>query len=217
MASRGVRAERVAADWRLLLNPAELKRFRPWNVKLLPLLRQLAEVIRGLSVTLSQAGVAIYTAAVIHREKSERIDEQERERHIERPDLLVPPPIEIPLRGEVLTLTLLDVVRELMGVLEKMSAGAQSAKFEQINVDIKVDDYLVKIEEEFEEFLRELMALLSRAPEFPLEELVRGLNRAAAVKRIILLLFAAMRGYVDVFQDELTGKVLVRAVSGVAA
>jgi hypothetical protein len=33
----------------------------------------------------------------------------------------VPPPIEIPLRGDVLTLTLLDVVRELMGVLEKIS------------------------------------------------------------------------------------------------
>jgi hypothetical protein len=70
---------------------------------------------------LSQAGVAIYTAAVIHREKSERIDEQEQTKRFERPDLLVPPPIEIPLRGDVLTLTLLDVVRELMGFLEKIS------------------------------------------------------------------------------------------------
>jgi chromatin segregation and condensation protein Rec8/ScpA/Scc1 (kleisin family) len=214
--SRGSRAERAVTDWRLLLNPAELKRFRPWSVKLIPLLRQLAEVVRGLSITLSQAGVAIYTAAVIHREKSERIDEQEQTRRFERPDLLVPPPIEIPLRGDVLTLTLLDVVRELMGVLEKMSGGPQSGKFEQINVDIKLDDYLVKIEEEFGEFLEELMALLSSSPEFPLEELIRGLSRLEAVKRIILLLFAASRGYVDVLQDELTGKVIVRAVNAVA-
>jgi chromatin segregation and condensation protein Rec8/ScpA/Scc1 (kleisin family) len=215
--SRGSRAERAITDWRLLLNPAELRRFRPWSVKLIPLIRQLAEVVRGLSITLSQAGVAIYTAAVIHREKSERIDEQEQTRRFERPDLLVPPPIEIPLRGDVLTLTLLDVVRELMGVLEKMSGGPQSGKFEQINVDIKLDDYLVKIEEEFGEFLEELMALLSSSPEFPLEELIRGLSRLEAVKRIILLLFAASRGYVDVLQDELTGKVIVRAVNGVAA
>jgi hypothetical protein len=129
----------------------------------------------------------------------------------------VPPPIEIPLRGDVLTLTLLDVVRELMGVLEKMSGGPQSGKFEQINVDIKLDDYLVKIEEEFGEFLEELMALLSSSPEFPLEELIRGLRRLEAVKRIILLLFAASRGYVDVLQDELTGRVIVRAVSAVEA
>jgi chromatin segregation and condensation protein Rec8/ScpA/Scc1 (kleisin family) len=215
--SRGSRAERAVTDWRLLLNPAELRRFRPWSVKLIPLIRQLAEVVRGLSITLSQAGVAIYTAAVIHREKSERIDEQEQTRRFERPDLFVPPPIEIPLRGDVLTLTLLDVVRELMGVLEKMSGGPQSGKFEQINVDIKLDDYLVKIEEEFGEFLEELMALLSSSPEFPLEELIRGLSRLEAVKRIILLLFAASRGYVDVLQDELTGKVIVRAVNAVAA
>jgi chromatin segregation and condensation protein Rec8/ScpA/Scc1 (kleisin family) len=215
--SRGSRAERAVTDWRLLLNPAELRRFRPWSVKLIPLIRQLAEVVRGLSITLSQAGVAVYTAAVIHREKSERIDEQEQTRRFERPDLLVPPPIEIPLRGDVLTLTLLDVVRELMGVLEKMSGGPQSGKFEQINVDIKLDDYLVKIEEEFGEFLEELMALLSSSPEFPLEELIRGLSRLEAVKRIILLLFAASRGYVDVLQDELTGKVIVRAVNAVAA
>jgi chromatin segregation and condensation protein Rec8/ScpA/Scc1 (kleisin family) len=215
--SRGSRAERVVTDWRLLLNPAELRRFRPWSVKLIPLIRQLAEVVRGLSITLSQAGVAVYTAAVIHREKSERIDEQEQTRRFERPDLLVPPPIEIPLRGDVLTLTLLDVVRELMGVLEKMSGGPRSGKFEQINVDIKLDDYLVKIEEEFGEFLEELMALLSFSPEFPLEELIRGLSRLEAIKRIILLLFAASRGYVDVFQDELTGKVIVRAVNAVAA
>jgi chromatin segregation and condensation protein Rec8/ScpA/Scc1 (kleisin family) len=215
--SRGSRAERAVTDWRLLLNPAELRRFRPWSVKLIPLIRQLAEVVRGLSITLSQAGVAIYTAAVIHREKSERIDEQEQARRFERPDLLVPPPIEIPLRGDVLTLTLLDVVRELMGVLEKMSGGPQSGKFEQINVDIKLDDYLVKIEEEFGEFLEELMALLSSSPEFPLEELIRGLSRHEAVKRVILLLFAASRGYVDVLQDELTGRVIVRAVSAVAA
>ena len=215
--SRGSRAERAVTDWRLLLNPAELRRFGPWSVKLIPLIRQLAEVVRGLSITLSQAGVAIYTAAVIHREKSERIDEQEQTRRFERPDLFVPPPIEIPLRGDVLTLTLLDVVRELMGVLEKMSGGTQSGKFEQINVDIKLDDYLVKIEEEFGEFLEELMALLSSSPEFPLEELIRGLSRLEAVKRIILLLFAASRGYVDVLQDELTGKVIVRAVNAVAA
>jgi chromatin segregation and condensation protein Rec8/ScpA/Scc1 (kleisin family) len=215
--SRGSRAERAVTDWRLLLNPAELRRFRPWSVKLIPLIRQLAEVVRGLSITLSQAGVAIYTAAVIHREKSERIDEQEQTRRFERPDLFVPPPIEIPLRGDVLTLTLLDVVRELMGVLEKMSGGPQSGKFEQINVDIKLDDYLVKIEEEFGEFLEELMALLFSSPEFPLEELIRGLRRLEAVKRIILLLFAASRGYVDVLQDELTGKVIVRAVNAVAA
>ena len=215
--SRGSRAERAVTDWRLLLNPAELRRFRPWSVKLVPLIRQLAEVVRGLSITLSQAGVAVYTAAVIHREKSERIDEQEQTKRFERPDLLVPPPIEIPLRGDVLTLTLLDVVRELMGVLEKMSGGPQSGKFEQINVDIKLDDYLVKIEEEFGEFLEELMALLSSSPEFPLEELIRGLGRLEAVKRIILLLLAASRGYVDVLQDELTGKVIVRAVNAVAA
>ncbi len=211
------RAERSLNDWHLLLNPAELRRLRPWSVRLVPLIRQLAEVVRGLSITLSQAGVAIYTAAIIHREKSERIDEEEQVRRFERPDLVVPPPVEIPLRGDVLTLTLLDVVRELMGVLEKMSGGPQSGKFEQINVDIKIDEYLLKIEEEFGEFLRELMALLSKSPEFPLEELIRGLGRHEAVKRIILLLFAASRGYVDVLQDDLTGRVIVRAVSAVAA
>jgi hypothetical protein len=52
--SRGSRAERAVTDWRLLLNPAELRRFRPWSVKLTPLIRQLAEVVRGLSITLSQ-------------------------------------------------------------------------------------------------------------------------------------------------------------------
>ncbi|MEN3047957.1 MAG: hypothetical protein ABDH63_04150 [Candidatus Caldarchaeales archaeon] len=206
---RGRREPVEELGWRVLLNPAALKRLDPWRLRLVPMLREFAAAFRSSEVTFGHAGVVVLSASTVHREKSERLDAEAERPKPERPDLVVPPPIEIPLRGDVISATLLDVVRALRSVLERMH-GERTGKFEQINVDIKLDDYLIRIEEEFESFVRELEEFFSGREVASLLELISGLDRLSAVKRIILLLFAANRGYVDLIQDESGNEVLVR-------
>ncbi|MCS7117258.1 MAG: hypothetical protein NZ957_00505 [Thaumarchaeota archaeon] len=195
--------------WKVLLNPAAVKRVDPWRLRLIPLLQQFAAAFRSTEVTFTHAGIVVLNASTVHREKSERLEVEEERPRPERPDLIVPPPVELPIRGDVLSATLLDIVKALRIVLERMHSE-RSSKFEQINVDIKLDDYLIRIEEEFNAFIQELTEYFADRELMTLVELIRGLDRLTAVKRIILLLFAANRGYVDLIQDESGNGVLVR-------
>lgn len=206
---RGRRDVVEELGWRVLLNPAAVKRLDPWSLRLVPMLREFAAAFRSSEVNFGHAGIVVLSASTVHREKSERLEVEEERTRPERPDLVVPPPIEIPLRGDVISATLLDVVRALRSVLERMQ-GERVGKFEQINVDVKLDDYLIRIEEEFESFVKELEEFFSGREVASLLELISGLDRLSAVKRIILLLFAASRGYVDLVQEEGSLDVLVR-------
>ncbi|MCS7094662.1 MAG: hypothetical protein NZ988_02470 [Thaumarchaeota archaeon] len=205
---RGSRGSNEELEWKVLLNPTAFKRLDPWKVKLVPLLRQFSAAFRSTEVTFTHAGIVVLTASTVHREKSERLEVEEERPKLERPDLIVPPPLELPVRGDVISATLLDVVKALRTVLVKMQSD-NSSKFEQINVDIKLDDYLIRIEEEFNAFVQELAEFFADKQLAPLLALIEGLDRLTAVKRIILLLFAASRGYVDLIQEESDGRVLV--------
>lgn len=209
-----------STDWRILLDVTRIDRVDPWRVDLLRLLREMEREVEADAVNIVYAGVALFSAALIHRIKSERIlvwDRPPEPR--ERPVLVVPPPIDVPVKSSVVAATLMDVVESLRRVLLSISRQEQRGSIiDQINTDIKIDDYLLKIEEQVEEFIEMLETMLINREFMTFRELISNVDRLEAARRFILVLFAASRGKVELLQDEETLEILIRPLRpGLAA
>ncbi len=196
-------------DWRLLLDVVMINKVDPWKVDLVKLLRMLEEALRRLEINVRLAGVAVQNAAQIHLAKSKRLSEPiDTTPQQEKPNLVVPPPIDVPVKSSFLATTLIDVVNALRTVILGLEEAKKESKFEQINIDIKLDEYLLKIEEELESFISQLDAMLGDGS-LMFSSLINGLSRAEAARIFILVLFAASRGFVELYQDEASLDIII--------
>jgi len=203
------RIKQEELDWRLLLATHLLTRRLLSRIDLVKLLEQLAGVIESDKLSISQGGVAVFGAAYIHRLRTETVLAQPRDRdEQQRPDLYVPPPIEIPLKPGLLAATMLEIVNALRPAMRREQDSAFLSS--TLQADLKLDEYLVKIEEELEEFIDMIKQLFGAIEEWALEDVFQGVSRLEAARRFILLLLAAGRGFVEIYQDEESGKILVR-------
>jgi chromatin segregation and condensation protein Rec8/ScpA/Scc1 (kleisin family) len=205
-----VRGKAIAIDdWKVLLDVVTISKIDPWKVDLVKLLQRLEEAILRLEINVRLAGVAVQSAAQIHLAKSKRLFEPMRpETPREKPSLIVPPPINIPVKSSILAMTLLDVVNALRSVILGLEEARRETKFEQINIDIKLDDYLLKIEEELDSFVAQLYSVLGEGIT-TFSRLVSGMSRAERAKVFILMLFAASRGFIEIYQDEETLDIVI--------
>ncbi|GBC71489.1 hypothetical protein HRbin02_01273 [Candidatus Calditenuaceae archaeon HR02] len=205
--SRKAKPEDV--DWRILLAVHLLSKPIILRLNLLSLLMQFREVVSSQQLTLPQEGVALWGASYIHRLRSEHLFQPAREPEEKpKPNLIVPPIIDIPVKPGMLSTTILEIVGALRAVME--SATPTPTTTNMLQTDINLDRYLVKIEEEIEDFIKFLESLLSEADIFPLIELFRGVDRLEAARRFILLLIAAGRGVVELYEDEHTGRIFLK-------
>ncbi|MDJ0269659.1 MAG: hypothetical protein NXY59_03745 [Aigarchaeota archaeon] len=120
-----------------------------------------------------------------------------------KPEMLIPPPIQLPFKPEVVTTTLQELVEALQEAL--IQAAQEKAKTTPPAVQknrIALADFIVKIEKELGEFIEHLMRLLEERGSILFSELVRGKPKLEAAKIFILLLFAAARGYVLLLQQD---------------
>ncbi len=191
--------------WRVLFDVTRLNRVKPWNVRLAEIVKALMEELQKLGlVDLQSCGVAAYSAATIHRMKSERLLRADIPRVLkERPSLLVPPPINLPMAPEFLTSTLTELIEALQKVLSKKRNGETVEQKPVLEAfDVKIDQFLLKLEERVEEFIKTLKEIFREKDEIEFTELVRNVDRLEAARRFILLLFAAARGVVELYQDD---------------
>lgn len=191
--------------WRVLFDVTRLNRVKPWDVRLAEIVKALMEELQKLDlVDLQSCGVAAYSAATIHRMKSEKLLKADIPRTLkERPSLLVPPPINLPMAPEFLTSTLTELIEALQKVLSRKRNGeAVEQKPLLETFDVKIDQFLLKLEERVEEFIKTLREIFRERDEIEFMELVRNVDRLEAARRFILLLFAAARGVVELYQDD---------------
>ncbi len=205
--SRKVKPEDI--DWHILLAVHLLSKSIILRLNLISILAQFREVVSSEQLTLPQEGVALWGASYIHRLRSEHLFQPARESEDRpKPNLIVPPLIDIPVKPGMLSTTILEIVSALRAVME--SATPTPATTSMLQTDINLDRYLVKIEEEIEDFIKFLENLLSEADTLPLVELFRGVDRLEAARRFIFLLIAAGRGVVELYEDEQTGRIFLR-------
>ena len=168
----------------------------------------MRELERRSILDLSSCGVAAYSAATIHRMKTELLLKADKPRQPEgeKPGklLVVPPPVDLPCMPEFMVATIGELIQALKSVFSK--SGRESRDEEERMLlevfDVKLDEFLVRIEERLEEFLEGLRRIFDGKEFVDVREVFRGADRVEAARRFILLLFAAAKGYVEIVEDE---------------
>jgi len=194
--------------WRVLFDITKLDRVKPWQIKLVEVIRALMEELEKYEkLDLNSCGIAAYSAATIHRMKTERllkadIPSVENRRRIGE-NLVVPPPVDLPYMPEFMITT----VGELVQALRSLFLRAERKRNDEGGLvfdifDVKMDEFLVKIEERLEEFLRGLRRIFGDKEIIDISNIFVGVDRLEAARRFILLLFAAAKGVVELIEDE---------------
>lgn len=200
--------------WKILFDVTRIDRVKPWEVNLVSIIRALIEELEKLEIIdLNPCGIALYSAATIHRMKTEKLLKLDTpSQPKEKPQLIIPQPIDLPVPPEFMVLTIQELVSSLEAVLYHKVKVANMPEQLQAFTELNFEDYLVKLEERIEEFIETLKHILLEYEQIEFKTLIGGSDRLEAVRKFILLLFAAARGVVEVFQDEGTGKIMVKWV-----
>lgn len=201
------RIQWVKTQWRVLFDITSWNKIRIWEVDLKRLLRSLLEELKKMQLfDFISSGIALYSAATLHRMKTERLLEADVPTVLkERPKLTLPPPIFLPIKAEFLTTTIMDLIEALREAISETKVVKQDV-VEQSTIDI--EDFVMKIEERVEEFTNFIKELLREKQVVQLEEIIMDSDRLEIVRKFILLLFIASRNVVTIFEDE-NGRILV--------
>ncbi len=202
------RIQWVRSPWRVLFDITNWDKLRVWEVNLRELLRSLLMVLKRKEVfDFISSGIVVYSAATLHRMKTERLLAADEVPVIkQKQEYFIPPPIVPPLRGEFVTTTILELIDALKRVLSEPSPQPKQDTIEQQQLNI--EDFIIKIEEKIEEFYIFIKEVLKNKGTITLDEVMSGVDRLEAVRRFILLLFIASRGMIAMTEDD-DGKVLI--------
>ena len=195
--------------WRVLFDVTRLDRVKPWQIKLVEVLRALMEELEKIGlIDLNSCGVAAYSAATIHRMKTELLLKADKPRSVEddlrRGIMVVPPPIDLPCMPEFMVVAVGELIQALREALSKPNRnnGDGEEKALLAVFDVELDEFLVKLEERLDEFLEGLRRIFSDKEIIDVRSIFEGVDRLEAARRFILLLFAAARGDVELIEDE---------------
>jgi len=218
-------------EWKsLLLDLVEKNEIDPWNVDIVRLTSlYLEEIRRRRDLDLYVPANAVLASSIllwlkskVLRRMKEDLEEPEEEEVV---DLVVEEPEELPLVLEPPEVTVVPPSRitqrritldELLDVMEKlMKKGVKKKTVEVVLPD--VEEFFEEMEkgEDVEDYVEEVkrrlleaadstgMVLLSSfAPRDPLE----------FVKTLLALLYLASEGFVELFQEQVFGEVIVKVV-----
>ena len=202
--------------WKVLFDVTKLNRVKPWQIRLVEVIRDLMEELeRRNIIDLNSCGVAACSAATIHRMKTELLLKADKPRAIEegrdKELLMVPPPLDLPCMPEFMVVAMNELIRALKEVFDRSSGrSCEEEKAHFMVLDIKVDDFLVKIEERLEEFLEGMRRIFGDRELVDFREIFRNADRLEAARRLILLLFAASKGIIQLVEDDEHKLVAVR-------
>lgn len=191
--------------WKILLNVIRLHKIKPWEIELQLIIKAyLEELKRSGYIDFSSSGTILLSSSIIHRMKTEsilKIDKQETPQ-IKKINDFIPPPLQLPIKSEYTITTF----KELIDALEKVLQEIDQRNIEEKiiapkGIDIKVEDFILKIEEEIEKFYDFIISILFEKGKISFRELIMNVERREAVKRFILLLFIASRKHIDLIEE----------------
>jgi chromatin segregation and condensation protein Rec8/ScpA/Scc1 (kleisin family) len=193
----------------ILFEIHRLEKIMPWDVNISYLLTMFLEKMdqRG-EVDFRASGVALESSTTIYLMKSKLLLKLEEPPLPPKnlPDFL-PPPMFLPLRYELSSTTLENLLDVLDEVLRGERLGPSSLAppppiLPAPEIIPSVDLYLVEIESRMKSLYSQLCSLASKAELVAFSKLVAGLERLEAVKTFIVLLFLAQRGKIGLWQED---------------
>jgi chromatin segregation and condensation protein Rec8/ScpA/Scc1 (kleisin family) len=203
--------------WNILFELNKLDKLKPWNVNISYLLRSfLSEMERSGKVDFRASGVALDSSALIYLMKSTLLlTLQEPPAPPKPPPDFIPPPLFLPLRHELTSTT----IQNLLEVLDEVLKGEKLNRLDRV-VAQPVLPSVTDLLPQFDAFLAELEARMQTLYELLLEKvkgagiiefstIIKGVDHMEAVRTFILLLFLAQDGKVSLWQNEETEELYI--------
>jgi len=194
--------------WNVLFDIQRLERVNPWDVSISFLLMSFMEEMNRMSeVDFRASGVALDSSATIYLMKSKLLLKLEEPPASVPPRVdFIPPPLILPLRYELTTTT-------VQNLLEALDEALQSEKLFTLRTPAKsilpsppvivptISVYLVEMEEQIESLLQKIRNFVERGEIVSFSNLVSGLEKLEIIRNFIILLFMAQKGRVTLYQD----------------
>ena len=203
--------------WNILFELNKLDKLKPWNVNIAYLLRSfLTEMERTGKVDFRASGVALDSSALIYLMKSKLLlTLQEPPPPPKPPPDFVPPPLFLPLRHELTSTT----IQNLLEVLDEVLKGEKLNRLDRV-VSQPVLPSVTDLLPQFDAFLAELEARMQTLYDLLCEKvkgtgiiefstIIKGVDHMEAVRTFILLLFLAQDGKVSLWQNEETEELYI--------
>jgi chromatin segregation and condensation protein Rec8/ScpA/Scc1 (kleisin family) len=203
--------------WNILFELNKLEKLTPWHVNIAYLLRSfLSEMERAGKVDFRASGVALDSSALIYLMKSKLLlTLQEPPAPPKPPKDFVPPPLFLPLRHELTSTT----IQNLLDVLDEVLKGEKLHRIDRVvaqpvlpavsDILPQFDAFLAELELQMEKLYALLCEKVKGAGIIEFASLVKGADRIEAVRTFILLLFLAQDRKVNLWQNEETEELYI--------
>jgi len=202
--------------WNILFEIHKLEKVKPWNVNISFLLTSfLDEMQKRGEVDFRASGVALDSSAFIYLMKSKLLLKlEEPPAPPKLPPDFIPPPIFLPLRYELTSTTIEQLLEALDSVLkgEKLlPLKPRPGPILPLPTDIlpEIDRYLMEIENLMEKLYTDMLHLSKGKPFLNFKKLVLEMDRVEAIRTFILLLFLAQRRKIWLWQEEEFGEIYI--------
>ena len=191
----------------ILFEIHRLEKIMPWDVNISYLLTMfLEEMEQQGEVDFRASGVALDSSSTIYLMKTKLLLKLEEPPPPPKspPDFL-PPPMFLPLRYELSSTTLENLLNVLDEVLRGESIRTPPPPQPILptpEIIPPVDLYLLEIDKRMKILYTQLCQIAGKGKLIGFSKLVAGLEKLEAVKTFIILLFLAQRGKIGLWQEE---------------
>jgi chromatin segregation and condensation protein Rec8/ScpA/Scc1 (kleisin family) len=203
--------------WNILFELNKLDKLKPWNVNISYLLRSfLSEMERSGKVDFRASGVALDSSALIYLMKSKLLLAlQEPPAPPKPPPDFIPPPLFLPLRHELTSTT----IQNLLEVLDEVLKGEKLNRLDRVvsqpvlpaitDLLPQFDAFLAELEDRMQTLYELLREKVKGAGIIDFSTIIKGVDHMEAVRTFILLLFLAQDGKVSLWQNEETEELYI--------
>jgi chromatin segregation and condensation protein Rec8/ScpA/Scc1 (kleisin family) len=203
--------------WNILFELNKLEKLKPWNVNISYLLRSfLSEMEHSGKVDFRASGIALDSSALIYLMKSKLLlTLQEPPEPTKPPPDFVPPPLFLPLRHELTSTT----IKNLLDVLDEVLKNEKAYRIDKVvsqpvlpavtDLLPQFDAFLAELETRMQAFYNLLCEKVKGAGIIEFSTLIKGVDRMEAILKFILLLFLAQEGKVGLWQNEETEELYI--------
>jgi chromatin segregation and condensation protein Rec8/ScpA/Scc1 (kleisin family) len=195
--------------WNILFDLQVLERVSPWEINLsFLLLSFLEEMEKRAEIDFRASGVALDSSATIYLMKSQLLLKLEEPPSPPEPKPdFIPPPLILPLRYELTTTTVQNLLEALDKALKTERLFTLKAPLKGVlppppEVLPSISAYLMEMEEQMERLLRKIRSLAEDGKVIAFSSIVQGLEKLQQIRTFIILLFLAHKGKVKLWQEE---------------
>jgi len=207
--------------WNILFAMHKIADLHPWDINIAFLLSTfLEEMEKGGEIDFRASGVALDSSSTIYLMKSRLLLKlEEPPAPPKAPPDFLPPPLFLPVRYELTSTT----VQELLKVLDEVLKGEHLFALKPRTTPIlpsppeilpPLDLYLMEIEKQMDKLYQDLLRYSARGELVLFSKVIVGLDKLEAIKMFIVLLFLAQKGDISLWQDESLSDIYITISAG---